>query len=68
MGPKLLFIAGIVVAHGALAAGWVHQDAPKQRTSIATCVQTQEDLPYFERPRELVARVEIEVIDEAMQP
>jgi len=68
MGPKLLFIAGIVVAHGALAAGWVRQDAPKQRTSTATCVQTQEDLPYFEPPRELMARVEIEVIDESMQP
>jgi len=68
MGPKLLFIAGIVVAHGALAAGWVRQDAPKHRTSINTCVQTQDDLPYFEPPRELLAKVEIEVIDEAMQP
>jgi hypothetical protein len=68
MGPKLLFLLGIVVAHGALAAGWARQEAPKQRTSIATCVQTEEDLPYFEPPRELLARVEIEVIDEAMQP
>ena len=68
MGPKLLFLLGIVVAHGALAAGWARQDAPKQRSSIATCVQTEEDLPYFEPPRELMARVEIEVLDESMQP
>ena len=59
MGPKLLFIAGIVVAHGALAAGWAHQDAPKHRTSITTCVQAPEDLPYFEPPRELLARADI---------
>ena len=29
MGPKLLFLLGIVLAHGALAAVWVRQDAPQ---------------------------------------
>jgi hypothetical protein len=59
MGPKLLFITGIIVAHGALAAGWASQDAPRHRTSIATCVQAPEVLPHFEAPRELLARVDI---------
>ena len=69
MGPKLLFIVGIIVAHGALAAGWARQEAPKQRVSIATCVQTPDDLPYFEPPRELLARAEIPVAElEVSQP
>jgi hypothetical protein len=63
MGPKLLFIAGIIVAHGALAAGWARSDAPKHRTSIATCVQTPDDLPYFEAPKELLARADIPVAE-----
>jgi hypothetical protein len=29
MGPKLLFVLGIVLAHGVLAAGWMAQEAPK---------------------------------------
>jgi len=61
MGPKLLFIVGIIVAHGALAAGWVHQEAPKQRASVATCVRAPETLPYFSPPRELLAMAEIPV-------
>lgn len=68
MGPKLLFILGIIVAHGALAAGWVRQDAPKQRASIATCVQVPDTLPHFAPPRELLARVEIEMVDGVLQP
>ena len=69
MGPKLLIIVGIIVAHGALAAGWARQEAPKQRVSIATCVQTPDDLPYFEPPRELLARAEIPVAElEVSQP
>ena len=69
MGPKLLFIAGIIVAHGALAASWARQDAPKHRASIATCVQTPEDLPYFEPPRELLARADVPMAElEVPQP
>ena len=68
MGRKLLFVVGIIAAHGALAAGWVHQDAPKQRTSIATCVQAPDTLPHFDPPRELLARAEIQIRDRALQP
>jgi len=69
MGPKLLFIAGIIAAHGALAAGWARQEAPRQRTWIATCVQAPEEPPYFEAPRELLARADIAVAElEAPQP
>jgi hypothetical protein len=59
MGPKLLFILGIVLAHGALAAGWLHQDAPKPRASIDTCVRAPDSLPNFEPPREILAMAEI---------
>jgi hypothetical protein len=59
MSPKLLFVLGIIVAHGALAAGWVAQEAPKQRASISTCVRAPETPPYFAQPRELLARNEI---------
>lgn len=69
MGPKLLFIAGIIVAHGALAAGWARQDAPRHRTSIATCVQAPEELPYFQPPQELLARADIPLAElEVPQP
>ena len=63
MGPKLLFAAGIIVAHGALAAGWVHQETPKQRVSAATCVRSPNALPYFAPRRELLARVDIAIVD-----
>jgi len=68
MGPKLLFILGIVVAHGALAAGWLHQEAPTQRNTIATCVQAPDEMPNFDPPKELLARLEIEVPTEVLQP
>jgi hypothetical protein len=68
MGPKLLFILGIIVAHGALAASWLHQDAQKPRDSIATCVRTPDEMPNFTPPRELVARAEIQIVDGVLQP
>ena len=63
MGPKLLFIVGIVLAHGALAAGWVRQEAPKQRASIATCIRTPEATPHFTTPRELLAMRDVPFAD-----
>jgi hypothetical protein len=63
MGPKLLFAAGIIVAHGALAAGWVSQETPKQRVSAANCVRTPDELPYFAPRRELLARADIAIVD-----
>ena len=69
MGPKLLFIAGIIAAHGALAAGWVRQDAPMQRPAIATCVQAPDTLPHFDPPRELLALADIPIADlRVLQP
>lgn len=40
MGPKLLFVFGIVLAHGALAAGWMAQETPRHRAAvISSCTQ-----------------------------
>lgn len=58
MGPKLLFVLGIVVAHGALAAAWVRQDAPAPaRAALGTCINAPLPMPYFQPPRELLAHV-----------
>ncbi len=51
------------MAHGALAAGWVHQDAPKQRSSIATCAQAPDSLPNFTPPRELLAMAVVPIAE-----
>jgi hypothetical protein len=55
MGPKLLFVLGIVAAHGALGAAWVNQEPTLPRAAATHCVNTTAPLPFFERPRELVA-------------
>jgi len=56
MGPKLLFVVGIVVAHGALGAVWIGQEPPDLRPALTSCVNTQAPLPYFEQQRgELLA-------------
>jgi hypothetical protein len=58
MGPKLLFVFGIVLAHGALAAGWMAQEGPRQREAvIASCSQMRGNPPHFSPPRELLAYV-----------
>jgi len=66
MGPKLLFVVGIILAHGALAAGWMATEPPKQRVSIGTCARTPSvpsALPHYSPPRELLARADIPTID-----
>jgi hypothetical protein len=60
MGPKLLFVLGIVLAHGALAAVWVRQDAPQARPTLATCINAPVPMPYFQRQRELLAQVDLQ--------
>ena len=56
MGPKLLFIFGIVLAHGALAAGWVAQDAPRHRAAVVTSCAPPASAPlHFSPRRELLA-------------
>jgi len=72
MGPKLLFILGIVAAHGALAAALVQQEAPHQRAAVSTaCVNAPDTaLPDLTPRAEIYAAVFVraESIGEALQP
>ena len=63
MRAKLLFIFGIVVAHGALAAGLISEDPPKRRIAAATCVRTPEALPHISPKLELLAMAEMPTAD-----
>jgi hypothetical protein len=51
MRSKLLFVMGILLAHGALGAAWIKQDAPQSRVSLATCVNTPLPMPQFFQPQ-----------------
>jgi hypothetical protein len=57
MKHKFLFIFGIVVAHGALAAGLASQDgsAPPRTARVATCVRAPSAPLHFAPPGELLA-------------
>ena len=55
MGPKFLFIMGIVLAHGALGAVWVRSEEPALPKTLATCVNAPLPMPYFQPQRELLA-------------
>jgi hypothetical protein len=55
MGHKLLFVMGIVVAHGVLGAVWVRQEGAKERNTLATCVNAPLPMPNFQPQRELLA-------------
>jgi hypothetical protein len=69
MGPKLLFLIGIVAAHGALGAVWVGQEPFKAQAAVASCINTSAPLPYFEPPRELLAmRADPTVKEVQLQP
>jgi hypothetical protein len=58
MKSKLLFVMGILLAHGALGAAWIKQEAPQARASLSTCINTPLPMPYFHSPREpLLAHV-----------
>lgn len=68
MGPKLLFVFGIIAAHGALGAVWVEQEAPRFRVSGATCVNVPGPLPYFQPPREILAMLVPIASEDLQQP
>jgi hypothetical protein len=71
MNSKVLIILGIVVAHGALAAGWVQQEAPQPRsTKIAACSPSPDVLlpDFTPRAMLLAALVTPEPLGESMQP
>ena len=57
MGPKLLFLIGIVVAHGAVGAVLLSHDPPRPQAPATTCTKTPDPMPYFEPKRELLAMV-----------
>jgi hypothetical protein len=57
MGPKLLFVMGIVLAHGAVAAGWMAQDAPRHREAVvSSCTRAPVPTLRIAPPRELLAQ------------
>jgi hypothetical protein len=69
MGAKLLFIVGIIVAHGALAAGWVHHEVPMQRAIVGSCVHMPGTLPNIAPAREIYAMAVIPIAGhEVSQP
>ena len=55
MTPKLLFIFGIVLAHGAVAASLIHDQPSRDRDVSLSCANTPSVDPYFAAPRELLA-------------
>lgn len=68
MGPKLLFVLAIVLAHGVVAAAWLKQDAPPARNPVSSCVNAPLPMPYFQPQRELLAHVVIIRAEEQVQP
>ena len=69
MKSKLLFIFGIVVAHGAVGAGLMHDLSSPQREVALTCARTPTADPYFAPPRELLAAMVIPAsAGDALQP
>ena len=63
MGPKLLFVLGIVLAHGALAAGWVAQESPRHREAVITsCARLPSEPLHISPPRELLAYVDARML------
>jgi hypothetical protein len=55
MGPKVLFLLGIVAAHAALGAAWLEKEAPRERTSLVSCGSALGPEPDFTPRRELLA-------------
>ncbi len=55
MGPKFLFVMGIVLAHGALGAVWMRSEEPAPRNTLATCVNAPLPMPFFQPKREMLA-------------
>ena len=67
MGPKMLFLLGIVVTHGAFAAVLMRRDPPRPTAHATTCVNTPEPTPHFEQRREMLAMVVFTRAPEAPQ-
>jgi hypothetical protein len=54
MGPKLLFLIGIVATHGAVGAALMREETPRP-TPVSSCVYAPEPLPHFQAQAELLA-------------
>jgi len=68
MGPKILFVIGILAAHGALGAVWIHQELPETRPPVASCVNTAAPLPYFNQQRGELLAMRVEAIESEESP
>ena len=69
MGPKVLFVMGILVAHGALGAAWLKDASPQARHPVAACVKAPGALPDLSPRREILAMLVMPAtFEESMQP
>jgi len=69
MKSKLLFIFGIVVAHGAVGAGLMHDISSPRGQVALSCTNLPTADPYFAPPRELLADVSVSLnAGQLMQP
>jgi hypothetical protein len=69
MKSKLLFIFGIVIAHGAVGAGLIHDISSPRGQVALSCTNLPTADPYFTPPRELLALVSVPLnAGEVMQP
>jgi len=55
MGPKLLFLIGIVVTHAAVGAAWMNSAQDPPRAMIPVCTQTPTPVPHYQPQAELLA-------------
>ena len=69
MGPKLLFVMGILLAHGALGAAWLKDASPQPRHPVAACVNTPGSMPDLSPRREILAMLVLPAtFEESTQP
>jgi hypothetical protein len=54
MGPKLLFVLGIVATHAAVGAALMRND-PLPPVAVSSCVYAPDPLPPFQAQAELMA-------------
>jgi hypothetical protein len=69
MGPKVLFVMGILLAHGALGAAWLKDASPQPRQAIAACVNSPGAMPDLSPRREILAMlVSPATLEDAVRP
>jgi hypothetical protein len=69
MGPKVLFVMGILLAHGALGAAWLKDASPQPRQAVAACVHSPGAMPDLSPRREILAMLVSPVtLEDAVRP